>query len=95
MKDHYDFSKAVRNPHARRLKTQLTIRIDADTVAYFRDLGGELSLPYQTLMNMFLQECAASRRRPQWVTAVSPGRAKRKRARVSAGSAGRRRASGA
>ena len=45
MKKHYDFSNAVRNPYAKRLKKQLTIRLDEETLAYFQNLASELSLP--------------------------------------------------
>lgn len=67
MKDHYDFSKGVRNPYAKRLKKQLTIRIDTDTIRYFQDLARELAIPYQTLMNMYLRDCAETARRPHWL----------------------------
>jgi uncharacterized protein (DUF4415 family) len=63
MKAHYDFSKAKRNPYARRLKQQLTIRLDTDTVAYFRGLAQQTAIPYQTPMNLYLRDCAHSRRR--------------------------------
>jgi len=66
MRKHYDFSQAVRNPYAKRLKKQLTIRLDSETLDYFQGLAQEMSLPYQTLMNMYLRECAAERRRPHW-----------------------------
>jgi uncharacterized protein (DUF4415 family) len=63
MKKHYDFSQGKRNPYAKRLKQQLTIRLDTDTVAYFRTLAKETAIPYQTLMNLYLRDCAQSRRR--------------------------------
>ncbi len=66
MKSSYDFSKAVRNPYAKALKTQLTIRLDSDTLGYFQALSREMAVPYQTLMNMYLRDCAATQRRPQW-----------------------------
>lgn len=66
MKESYDFSKATRNPYARLLKKQLTIRIDEETIAYFQALARELGVPYQTLINMYLRDCAASKRRPEW-----------------------------
>lgn len=60
MKKRYDFSKASRNPYARRLKRQITIRLDADTIAYFDELSEETGIPYQTLINLYLRECAAT-----------------------------------
>ena len=60
MRTHYDFSNAKRNPYARRLKQQVTIRLDQDTLRYFRRLAEETGIRYQTLINLFLRECAAS-----------------------------------
>jgi len=70
MRKTYDFGKAARNPYAKRLKRQLTIRLDTDTVSYFQALARELAVPYQTLINMYLTECAAARRRPRWEPAA-------------------------
>jgi antitoxin component of RelBE/YafQ-DinJ toxin-antitoxin module len=83
MKKHYDFSTAVRNPYAKRLKKQLTIRLDTETLNYFQELSREMSLPYQTLINMYLRECATSRRRPQWAAPKPAKRAKRALQRTS------------
>ena len=71
MKKHYDFSKGRRNPYAKRLKRPLTIRVDETTLAYFKDLGERVGMPYQTLINMYLRDCADNRKelRLQWTTA--------------------------
>jgi len=71
MKKHYDFSKARRNPYAKRLKKPVTIRVDETTLAYFKDLGERVGMPYQTLINMYLRDCAENRKelRLQWTTA--------------------------
>ena len=63
MKKEYDFSKAKRNPFASRLKRQLTIRLDQTTIAYFKELSEETSIPYQTLINLYLRECAATNKK--------------------------------
>lgn len=60
----YDFSKARRNPHARRLKRQVTIRLDQQTIEYFGKLAAETGIPYQTLINLYLRDCAASGKKP-------------------------------
>ena len=60
MKKHYDFSKAVKNPYAKRMKQSVTIRLDASTVEYFKALSEETELPYQSLINLYLRDCAAS-----------------------------------
>lgn len=64
MRDSYDFTEAQRNPYAKRVKKQVTIRIDEPTLEYFRDLSSELGIPYQTLINLYLADCVRSRRRP-------------------------------
>jgi predicted DNA binding CopG/RHH family protein len=63
MRKEYDFSKARRNPYARRLKKQVTIRLDEETIGYFNKLAVETGIPYQTLINLYLRECATSRKR--------------------------------
>jgi uncharacterized protein (DUF4415 family) len=69
MRKQYDFSGARKNPYARRLKRAVTIRIDQDTLDYFKELGARLGLPYQTLINMYLRECAMEKKqlRLQWL----------------------------
>jgi len=60
MRDHYDFSESVKNPYARKLKKQVTIRLDEDTIEYFKKLADEKDLPYQSLTNLYLRDCAQS-----------------------------------
>ena len=62
MRKEYDFSKSVPNPYAKRMKKQITIRLDEDTVSYFKNLAVEKGIPYQSLINLYLRDCAASRR---------------------------------
>ncbi len=63
MRKEYDFSKARKNPYARLLKKQVTIRLDEGTVKYFKELAKDAGVPYQTLINLYLRDCAASRRK--------------------------------
>ncbi len=62
MRKEYDFSKAVRNPYAKLLKKQMTIRIDRPTIDYFKSVSESCGIPYQTLINLYLRDCAANRR---------------------------------
>lgn len=64
MRDEYDFSQSVQNPYAKHLKKQITIRLEADVVDYFKSLAVETGIPYQTLINLYLQDCAKSQRKP-------------------------------
>lgn len=63
MRKEYDFSKARRNPYAKHLKRQVTIRLDEPTVAYFKALSDETGIRYQTLINLYLRDCATSQKR--------------------------------
>jgi uncharacterized protein (DUF4415 family) len=63
MKKNYDFSKARRNPYAGRLKRQVTIRLDDQTIQYFKTISRECGIPYQTLINLYLRDCASSGKR--------------------------------
>jgi uncharacterized protein (DUF4415 family) len=63
MRREYDFSKARRNPYAAKLKQSVTIRLDTASVAYFRDLSESMGIPYQTLINLYLRDCAAKGRK--------------------------------
>ena len=85
MRKNYDFSNAVRNPYAKRLKRQLTIRLDEETIGYFQELSREMSLPYQTLMNMYLRDCAETQKRPHWATPTRSERANKTSRRTASG----------
>ena len=63
MKAEYDFSKAKRNPYAKMLKKQITIRLEEPTIEYFKVLAMEMDVPYQTLINLYLRDCAQSERK--------------------------------
>ncbi len=71
MRKSYDFSKARRNPYAKRLKRQVTIRLDAPTLDYFKDLSEEVGIPYQTLINLYLRECVVKGKRPSLAWAAN------------------------
>jgi predicted DNA binding CopG/RHH family protein len=60
MKKEYDFSKAQPNPYAAKLRRQISIRLDIDTVEYFKTEAKKTGIPYQQLINFYLSDCAAS-----------------------------------
>ncbi len=63
MRKEYDFSKSRKNPYAKALKKQITIRIEEPTIDYFKDLSEEMGIPYQSLINLYLRDCAQSKRK--------------------------------
>lgn len=66
MREHYEFSKmkANKNPYIKYLKQPVTIRLDKDSVDYFKALSEESGIPYQTLINLYLRDCAAQEKKP-------------------------------
>lgn len=66
MEKEYDLRKLKgrRNPYAKHLKKQITIRLGLDVVDYFKDLAEETGIPYQNLINLYLRDCVAAKRKP-------------------------------
>ena len=52
------------NPYAKELKQQITIKIAPSVIEYFKNLSAETSIPYQTLINMYLVDCVKNKRTP-------------------------------
>ena len=65
MRDNYDFSNARKNPYAKKLKKQITINMDGETVDYFKRQSSTSGIPYQTLINLYLSDCAMQKRQLQ------------------------------
>jgi predicted DNA binding CopG/RHH family protein len=80
MRREYDFSKGRRNPYASKLKRSVTIRLDEWTIGYFKAMAEETEIPYQTLINLYLRECAATGRKLTMEWRTPPRRSKGQRA---------------
>jgi predicted DNA binding CopG/RHH family protein len=63
MRKDYDFSQAKKNPYAAQLKKQITIRLDEESITYFKTISEDVGIPYQSLINLYLRDCAASHRK--------------------------------
>lgn len=74
MKKRYDFSASKPNPYVRKVKRQVTIRLDEGTIEYFKGLSAESGIPYQNLINLYLRECAATGKRLKMEWASQAGR---------------------
>jgi uncharacterized protein (DUF4415 family) len=66
MRKEYDLTKLKgrRNPYAKHLKKQVTIRLGVDVISYFKELAEETGIPYQNLINLYLRDCVASKKKP-------------------------------
>ncbi len=69
MRKEYDFSRSRKNPYAKSLKRQITIRIETEIIDYFKKLAEDSGVPYQNLINLYLRDCVHSHRRPslKWI----------------------------
>lgn len=65
MLDEYDFSNGIKNPYAKKLKKQITINIDGSVIEYFKEQAQTTGIPYQTLINLYLADCAAHKKKLQ------------------------------
>jgi uncharacterized protein (DUF4415 family) len=65
MKKQYDLSrmKSRPNPYAKRLRRQVTLRMSLDVIEYFKQMAEDTGIPYQSLINLYLRDCASSRRK--------------------------------
>ncbi len=63
MKKEYDFSNSIKNPYAKKLKKQITIRIDVNTINYFKNMSADTGIPYQNLINLYLIDCASTNKK--------------------------------
>lgn len=63
MRKEYDFSSAKKNPYVAQLKKQITIRLDEESIDYFKAISQDAGIPYQSLINLYLRDCAASQRK--------------------------------
>jgi len=63
MRKNYDFSASVKNPYAAKVKKQITIRLDEETIGFFKSMSEETGIPYQNLINLYLRDCAGKNRK--------------------------------
>lgn len=63
MRKEYDFSAAKKNPYAAQLKKQITIRLDEESIGYFKAISQDAGIPYQSIINLYLRDCAATHRK--------------------------------
>jgi hypothetical protein len=63
MRKEYDFSNARKNPYAPTLNKSTTIRLDEESVNYFKSIAEEVGIPFQSLINLYLRDCAASNKK--------------------------------
>jgi predicted DNA binding CopG/RHH family protein len=71
MKSNYDFSNAVKNPYAKKMKKTICINISESVLAYFKELAAKTGIPYQTLINMFLTQVKTEKMEPKFIAKPS------------------------
>jgi len=59
MRKEYNFANAKLNPYFKKLRKQISIRIDIDTINYFKKQAEKTGIAYQNLINLYLSDCAA------------------------------------
>lgn len=66
VREEYDIKKLNprKNPYLSKLKKQITINIDSSTIDFFKNLSSDMGIPYQTLINLYLGDCARNNKKP-------------------------------
>lgn len=59
MRKEYDFSEAKKNPFAAQLNKQITIRLDEESIGYFKAISRDAGIPHQSIISLYLRDCAA------------------------------------
>ena len=74
MREEYDFTDSIKNPYCKKNKKQISIKIEVDTIDYFKGLAAKIGIPYQNLMNSYLSNCAVNHVEPQlqWKQNINP-----------------------
>lgn len=65
MREEYDFSNARKNPYVKAQKRQITINLDSSVIDYFKTQAETSGIPYQTLINLYLRDCAEEKKKLQ------------------------------
>ena len=63
MREEYDFSGSRPNPYAERLRRPVTMNLYVSTIDYFKEEATRTGVPYQTIINMYLNQCAEEKKR--------------------------------
>ena len=64
MRKEYDFSKSRKNPYAKMLKKQISIRLETEVIDYFKKMAAASGISYQNLINIYLRDCVKSHKKP-------------------------------
>lgn len=69
MREEYDIKKLnpKKNPYAKKIKQQVTMNMNTSTVDYFKSMSSEIGIPYQTLINLYLDECVKNKKTLKFV----------------------------
>jgi uncharacterized protein (DUF4415 family) len=63
MRQEYDFSNAKLNPYVEKLRKQVSIKVDLDTIEYFKKQANTTGISYQNLINLYLSDCAINEKK--------------------------------
>ncbi|MGK7890619.1 MAG: hypothetical protein AB4042_14910, partial [Leptolyngbyaceae cyanobacterium] len=62
MRDNYDFSNSIQNPYAKSLNQEVRLQLDDATLSFFKQVAQVKGITYQSLIHLYLQDCARTKR---------------------------------
>lgn len=68
MRKEYDIKKLNprKNPYSKMLKQQITINLNVEVVDYFKEQSSNIGIPYQSLINLYLEDCVKNKKKPKF-----------------------------
>lgn len=63
MRKEYNFKNSIKNPYVKKSKKKISMNVDEDIIEYFKNEAAKVGVPYQTLMNLYLKDCADNKKK--------------------------------
>lgn len=71
MREEYDIKSLNprKNPYAGKSasRQQVTMNLNTSTVTYFKNLSSESGVPYQVLINLYLDQCVKDKKKLKFI----------------------------
>lgn len=69
MREEYDIKtlNPRKNPYAKKIKKPVTMNMSVTTIEYFKAMSDESGIPYQVLMNYYLDDCVRQQKKLRFV----------------------------
>lgn len=67
MQEEYDFSNSRPNPYVEKMCKPVTLDLNLGTIEFLQNEAARTGIPFQTIISLYLNECAELERRPAFL----------------------------